>query len=640
VKIKIYIAFISTLILTIFFYAYIKKSQNEVIQNVANKNLAAMDIANKSILNTYMLVAEKNFLDIMKNKKALKILKEFKYADDDNKALLRGELFRLLYKDYEILSKYNVRQFHIHTHDAKSLLRFHHPYKNGDSLDIARTSIRVANSEFKTMVGFEGGKIFPAYRYVFPMIYENEHLGSIEFSISFEGIEKRLKSILPFYAHKIILKKEISYDKVFKDYRDYFVESSYGKDYYLENHEISKVTKKIKDDIFIKELTLLAKRSENFRENLKHENSFAIPIVKNNNGFVVTFLAITDIDNKIAGYIVSYAKLQEIIQIQSRYKNFIFIILFAALLLFILTTAIILQVQKVKEQTLKLQKFIDIQNSIVILTDGKKFKFANKKFFDFFQYADIEDFLQKHSCICDLFVYNKNFFSLDDVKEGEANWVESLLNLSGRNRIVSMLDKTSTPHAFTVSINRYDKDNYVINFTDVSDAMTEKLQLQQQVVRDQLTKSYNRVYFEKNIDSIIANNISENKNTGIIFFDIDHFKKINDTFGHRVGDDILKGLVELVKQNIRSNEKLIRWGGEEFLIIIPANTIDEIYKEAEKLRKLIEMNDFAVVKHLTCSFGLALNDENTTIEETILKADDKLYEAKTNGRNRVAFSFT
>lgn len=639
-KIKISIAFIFIAIFTTIFYNYMQISKTEVIQNTADKSLESMKVANSSILGTYLLVAEKNFHDIMQNKKVLELLKEFKHANQEQKAILRGYLFRLLYKEYDFLKEQNVRQFHFHTHDAKSLLRFHLPYKTGDSLKEERTSIRVANSELKTMIGFEGGKVLPAYRYVFPIVDKGEHLGSVEFSISFEGLEEKLKNILPFYAHKIIMNKSVSYDKVFKEHRDFFVPSLFSEDYFLENQDISKVTKKTTENPFVQKLSLLAKQSKDFSKKLAKEESFSVPIINEDKGCAVTFLSIKDIGGKNAGYIVSFIDLQEIVDIQQRYQNFSFVVFFGAMLLFLLIVAVIVQIQRVKDESLKLQKFIDIQNSIVILTDGKKFKFANKSFFDFFKYTNMEEFLNKHDCICDFFIVSNGFFSLADVKENEKHWVESLLNLSGRNRIVSMLDTTLVPHAFTVSINRYDKENYVINFSDISDSMMEKLQLQKQIVRDQLTKAYNRVYFEKNIDSLMASNLNEGKKTGIIFFDIDHFKKVNDTYGHKVGDDVLKTIVTLVKKNIRSSDKLIRWGGEEFLILLPANSLDEIYKEAEHLRKTIEHYKFDTLGHLTCSFGLSLHEEKVDIHESIKKADDKLYEAKKNGRNRVIYSFT
>ncbi len=629
------LVFIVLFLITITIYKYMEISKDEAIQNLADKTLEFVKIANKAVLDTYMVVAKKDFFDIMKNGEVLKILSKFKYATIDEQNILRGELYRLLYKDYELLKKLNVRQFHFHTYDGKSLLRFHLPYKNGDNLMSFRKSVKIANTKFKPVSGFEGGRVYPGYRYVFPITYDEDHLGSVEFSVSFEGIEKKLKNIVPFYGHRIIFDKEIIYNKIFKKNRELFVESKFSSDYYSENYCISKSNGDKEHDKFVDKVTKLVKDSPNFMKKLNSKKSFAIPIIDNNLGYIVTFLNVKNIDNKSAAYVISFGKFQDIVGIQQRYNNLVFIGLFVAIFIYLLVITVLFQVQKIKVEASKLQKFIDIQNSIVILTNGVKFKFANKKFFDFFGYRDLEYFLQEHYCICEHFLEMDNFFNLSHVMDSEDSWVDSLLNLQGSKRIVSMRDKNSIIHAFSVSINKYDEDNYIIDFSDISDTMREKIQLQEQVIKDQLTKAYNRVYFEKNIDSLIAINREKGKETGIIFFDIDHFKNVNDTYGHQVGDDVLKTIVKIVNSNIRDDDKLIRWGGEEFIIIFCTSSIENVYKKAEHLRVSIEQYRFDEVGSLTCSFGVILHNDSYSIDESIKKADAKLYEAKNSGRNRV-----
>ncbi|MFT7005473.1 MAG: hypothetical protein ACJAWW_002848, partial [Sulfurimonas sp.] len=448
-KKTITISFLIISIFTFIFYYSMQASKHTVIQNVANKTLNSIKVANDSILDTYKLVAQKSFHDLMKSDETLKILKEFKHSEkEDKKNILRGELYRLLYKEYDFMKTFNIRQFHFHTYDGKSLLRFHLPYENGDSLMNTRTSIRLANTELKNVVGFEGGRIFPAYRYVFPIIDKGEHLGSVEFSIAFEAIEERLQQILPFYAHEIIMNKAVSYDKVFKGHIDFFIPSRFSNDYYIENTFISEVTRKIKEDELVTKLTVLAKASDNFSKKLHKKQSFAVPIVDNNKGYVVTFLNLKDIDHKDVGYIVSYANLPDIIVIERRYLIFTVVVLLGAILLFMLATTLIIQMQKAKSESLKFQKFINVQNSIIILTDGRKFKFANKSFFDFFDYEDIKDFTTHHHCICELFIKKDGFFSLANFKHGEESWITSILTLSKRQRIVTMRSKTSELHAF------------------------------------------------------------------------------------------------------------------------------------------------------------------------------------------------
>jgi polar amino acid transport system substrate-binding protein len=119
----------------------------------------------------------------------------------------------------------------------------------------------------------------------------------------------------------------------------------------------------------------------------------------------------------------------------------------------------------------------------------------------------------------------------------------------------------------------------------------------------------------------------------LIFFDIDHFKEINDTYGHKTGDNTLEKISYLVKKSLRKSDIFGRWGGEEFLIILPETTKHEAIALAEKIRKLIEEYSFDTIGNITCSFGVSkLNKED--ISTTILsRVDCRLYEAKKCGRN-------
>lgn len=295
--------------------------------------------------------------------------------------------------------------------------------------------------------------------------------------------------------------------------------------------------------------------------------------------------------------------------------------------------------QKNKEQEIqdKLQKFIDTQNSIVILTDGKTLQFANKTFLEFFGYRDLEHFKKHYECICNRFVEQENFFHLGIVKEGEAQWIESLLNLSGRQRVVSMLNYSATPHAFSVSINQYEDVYYVVTFTDISDTMVEKLELTKEATIDSLTGLYNRVYFTKYINKILEDHKRNKMISGVIFFDIDHFKKVNDTYGHDAGDYVLSTIASLVKKYTRDTDKIIRWGGEEFIILCEIDNSKSLKEIAEHLRSVIESYKFTNMHSITCSFGCSIHDIEYDILHTIKEADEKLYIAKNSGRNKVEY---
>jgi diguanylate cyclase (GGDEF)-like protein len=119
-------------------------------------------------------------------------------------------------------------------------------------------------------------------------------------------------------------------------------------------------------------------------------------------------------------------------------------------------------------------------------------------------------------------------------------------------------------------------------------------------------------------------------------FDIDHFKQINDTFGHPVGDVVLQALGKLVKQETRGGDLSIRYGGEEFMLVLTHTNIDGAQIKAESLRREVEKTDFPELngESVTVSLGITqLKTDDQSISQLIHRADDALYEAKHSGRN-------
>lgn len=117
--------------------------------------------------------------------------------------------------------------------------------------------------------------------------------------------------------------------------------------------------------------------------------------------------------------------------------------------------------------------------------------------------------------------------------------------------------------------------------------------------------------------------------------DIDHFKQINDTFGHDVGDVVLQQFATLINLNIRDRDFFIRWGGEEFLLISPDFNIEEAKEVSYKIKKLISEYQWPNNLKITCSFGVAERQKDESAESVISRADKALYQAKQSGRNQV-----
>ncbi len=153
---------------------------------------------------------------------------------------------------------------------------------------------------------------------------------------------------------------------------------------------------------------------------------------------------------------------------------------------------------------------------------------------------------------------------------------------------------------------------------------------------DSLTHIYNRLHFTHFLDIEIDKAKRYGSTFSIIFFDLDHFKAVNDSYGHLVGDKILKTITDIVSNANRSADIFARYGGEEFIILTPETDLSGALIHAERLRKDIEKFNFQTIRHITSSFGVTeFNAEKDTPETLFDRVDKALYRAKNYGRNRV-----
>lgn len=152
---------------------------------------------------------------------------------------------------------------------------------------------------------------------------------------------------------------------------------------------------------------------------------------------------------------------------------------------------------------------------------------------------------------------------------------------------------------------------------------------------DFLTGVGNRRLFEKIFQSHQSLENQHEMNLFLLMFDIDNFKSINDTFGHNIGDSVLKQLAKLVSTSIRKSDVFARWGGEEFAILLRYSDPERVIDIAEQIRKRIDAYSFETIIHVTCSFGLTPVKPHESIEEAVLRADLALYRAKADGKNTV-----
>ena len=193
--------------------------------------------------------------------------------------------------------------------------------------------------------------------------------------------------------------------------------------------------------------------------------------------------------------------------------------------------------------------------------------------------------------------------------------------------------------------------NLAVIVYDVTDIATSKLELKSANQRlatlsrtDGLTKLFNRGYWETLFETEFMRQQRSPRNMCLIMFDIDHFKKVNDTYGHQAGDDVIRAVSLAIKENSRATDVCGRYGGEEFTALLIDSDVENTFQFAERLRERIaatQVNTEAGVLSVTVSLGVAAWSEKFAHHgQWIEAADQALYQSKENGRNKTSIATT
>jgi len=187
----------------------------------------------------------------------------------------------------------------------------------------------------------------------------------------------------------------------------------------------------------------------------------------------------------------------------------------------------------------------------------------------------------------------------------------------------------------------YSEDRRFVGMLGVTRDISERKIMEDEILKlsvtDKLTQSYNRLKLDETMDEQLKLSKITAVPFSILILDIDHFKHVNDTYGHQVGDQVLVELVSILKNHVRNEDVVGRWGGEEFLIILPNTDLEGGARLAEKLRNAVSANQFTRAGKVTSSIGVAAYQGDSAQESIVSRADAALYLAKENGRNRVEY---
>lgn len=308
--------------------------------------------------------------------------------------------------------------------------------------------------------------------------------------------------------------------------------------------------------------------------------------------------------------------------------------LFALILLTLLGMGFVVTVVMVqRRQKAYYKEIIDSSSNVIVVTDGVNILDVNQTFFRYAsQFHTLEGFKAEYKCICDFFIHEEGFLARE--MDGES-WVEYVATRpSGQH--IAKIKFNGTHHYFQVSASTmklFGGVRYSAVFTDITREWLNAAELERLTTTDPLTQVKNRRYFDEHLQSEHERSLRYGHALSVAVIDIDHFKRINDTFGHSIGDKVLKKVCRAIEPAIRTHDRLCRIGGEEFAVIMPHTSCESAVTVAERIRSAIASADFGEIGRITVSIGVCQCDDSFML--CFEGADKALYDAKLQGRNRV-----
>ncbi len=280
---------------------------------------------------------------------------------------------------------------------------------------------------------------------------------------------------------------------------------------------------------------------------------------------------------------------------------------------------------------LKLSKALEESGDTVVITDTNgTIEYVNRAFEEQSGFS-AQEVIGKNPNILRSGEHHNTFY--------EQLWQTILSGETYRGVVTNKRKNTTFYHEFKTIVplkNRRGKlSNFISTGKDITSRISFEHELEKAAATDPLTGAANRLQCDKWLKSATEQAQIFNTPIALILFDIDDFKKVNDTFGHNAGDNVLKQIADIVHSMVRSSDIFARWGGEEFVILQIDTPFEGTIALAERLRKEIEHSIFIGICPITISLGVTKYDGTESIESFIKKADDAMYEAKKEGKNRV-----
>ena len=288
----------------------------------------------------------------------------------------------------------------------------------------------------------------------------------------------------------------------------------------------------------------------------------------------------------------------------------------------------------IKQYNFFVKSFLDSNSNITILYDDDKLTFINNVGLKFFGFKSVKEFNARHVSLSNLFLEEEGCIHKHTLGP---KWFKILKEDKYRNPKIKLFSvEDQMIHYFKIEVSKLKfTKQYILSFNNITVLEQEKTNIKKLAEYDTLTDIYNRVKLNEVLDGLIYRAKRYDLKFSVILIDIDHFKSINDTYGHNIGDKVLIDLSRLIHMSLRESDTFARWGGEEFMILSESSSSQKAFKLASRLRKELSEYAFPMVGEVTCSFGVTEFKMGDTPSLLFERVDKALYQAKDNGRNQV-----
>lgn len=294
---------------------------------------------------------------------------------------------------------------------------------------------------------------------------------------------------------------------------------------------------------------------------------------------------------------------------------------------------IVQQKEKAKKDSL-VRLVMNNSTTFYLITDLENIFYMNKAFLSYIGYEEMSGqektkVLERVIILKDASGYCGTELSEWLKQAAESGVTETVVKMQGAGKLKSEAKN------FLTRINTIEEKSLIISMVDISTLENSDFFGEDPAMTDPLTNIANKQKFMEELEKELYRVKRYTRPLSLVLFDIDSFSEINERYGRQVGDNIIKEIAVLIKENVRTVDCFARYGGEEFIILAPETDIDGACLLAEKLRKKIEETKFSHVGRVTCSFGVTEYILLQSEEMLVKTADDALYMAKSRGRNRV-----